>query len=179
MDVFVEQLVRRRITAKDMFLSIIYVVLAIALFFFLVFLMPVMFGEITSLPGAILGLAVIYGAYYIISNMSIEYEYIVTNGEIDVDKVIAKRKRKRLVTANARTFEVFGVYNASEHIDKEYSCRIFACEGEADSSCHYAIFSHTKLGKTLLVFSPDNRTIEALKKFIPVKAIDALNEETL
>ena len=91
MDVFVEQLVRRRITAKDMFLSIIYVVLAIALFFFLVFLMPVMFGEITSLPGAILGLAVIYGAYYIISNMSIEYEYIVTNGEIDVDKVIAKR----------------------------------------------------------------------------------------
>lgn len=40
----------------------------------------------------------LYGGYILITNMSVEYEYIVTNGEMDIDKIIAKRRRKRLIT---------------------------------------------------------------------------------
>lgn len=46
----------------------------------------------------ILACAIIYGTYYLLSGMNIEYEYIFTNGEIDIDKIIAKRKRVHLVT---------------------------------------------------------------------------------
>lgn len=78
----------------------------------------------------------IYGAYWLISGMSIEYEYILTNGEIDVDKIIAQRKRKRLVTVSAKTFEAFGPYKPEEHVNRNYDSRILACESEtSDGQC--------------------------------------------
>ena len=49
----------------------------------------------------------IWAANKFIRLQNIEYEYIVTNGELDVDKIMGRSKRKRLVTADARNFEVF------------------------------------------------------------------------
>ena len=104
MDVFVEHMVKRRPTGKDIFLMSLYALLAVIVFVFGVFFTGPLLGPF-SFVGAFIGVAALFGAYYLISNMNIEYEYIVTNGEIDVDKIMAKRRRKRLLTANARTFE--------------------------------------------------------------------------
>ncbi len=173
-DVFVEYMVKRRMTGKDVAFSIFLVLVAVSLFVFCVFLAPAFLGELSFL-GAIVGVAVVYLAYYLISNMNVEYEFIVTNGEIDVDKIVAKRKRQRLVTTNARIFEAFGNYNPLDHIDKNYTSRIFACESEY-APAKFAVFTHVSLGKTLLVFTPDDRTVDALKKFIPLKAMQAFEE---
>ena len=94
--------------------------------------------------------------------MNIEYEYIVTNGEIDVDKIMAKRRRKRLLTANARTFESFGLFRQQDHAGKDYTSRVYASESMDESTSYYAVFTHAKLGKTLLVFTPDDRVLDAL-----------------
>jgi len=173
-DVFVEYMVKKRMSGKDIALSIFLVIVAISLFVFCVFFMPAILGELAFL-GAIVGVAVLYLAYFVITNMNVEYEYIVTNGEIDIDKIIARRKRQRLVTANARIFEAFGDYNPLDHTDKNYTSRIFACESEY-TPAKYAVFTHVSLGKTLLVFTPDDRTVDALKKFIPLKAMKAFEE---
>lgn len=169
MDVFVEHMVKRRPTGKDIALMILYVVLAAIIFVFGVFFSGALLGPF-SFVGAFVGVAALFGAYYLISNMSIEYEYIVTNGEIDVDKIMAKRRRKRLLTANARTFESFGPYRAEDHAEKEYSSRVYACESMEANTSYYAVFTHAKLGKTLLVFTPDDRVLDALKKYIPRQA---------
>lgn len=173
MDVFVEQMVKRRMTGKDLFLVFACLILAVLIFIFSVFFMPIVLGELAFL-GAIVGVGVIYAAYFLITNMNVEYEYIITNGEIDIDKIIGKRKRKRLVTANIRTFEDFGLYKQEEHSGNNYTNRIFSTESTYSEN-YYAVFTHAKFGKVLLVFTPDERTVEALKKYIPVKI---LNKET-
>ena len=99
--------------------------------------------------------------------MSVEYEYILTNGEIDVDKIIAQRKRKRLVTVSAKTFEAFGPYKMAEHANRNYDNRILACESEDSPGVYYATFRHNTLGHCLLVFNPDDRIIQGVKSFIP------------
>ena len=174
MDVCVEYMVKRRMSGKDIFLAVLLAVAAVCMSVFCIVFMPALLGDLAFL-GAIVGVAVIYVAYYLITNMNVEYEYIVVNGEIDIDKIIAKRKRQRLVTANARVFEAFGDYNPLDHIDREYTSRIFACESEYTPS-KYAVFTHSKLGKTLLVFTPDDRTVDALKKFISPKALQTSEE---
>ena len=64
---------------------------------------------ITKIPFIlIVTCAVLYGAYFLITNQSVEYEYAVTNDEMDVDKIIAKRKRVHLITVSTKTFEAFG-----------------------------------------------------------------------
>ena len=36
-----------------------------------------------------------YGAYLLMSMQNIEYEYILTNSEIDIDKIMSKKARKK------------------------------------------------------------------------------------
>ncbi len=169
MDIFVEHMVKRRPTGKDIALMILYAFLALVVFIFGVFFSGALLGPF-SFVGAFLGVAALFGAYYLISNLSIEYEYIVTNGEIDVDKIMAKRRRKRLLTANARTFESFGLYRQQDHVGKDYTSRVYASESADENTSYYAVFTHVKLGKTLLVFTPDERVLDALKKYIPRQA---------
>ena len=51
-------------------------------------------------------IGVFYYAYKLIKNSSIEYEYILTNNELDIDKIIAKSARKRMLTVNFREIEI-------------------------------------------------------------------------
>jgi len=168
MDVFVEYIVKKKNGAKELALQVLIVVGAIALFLLMMYL-GAMF-TVVSMVTTLLAFGALYGGYLLITNMNVEYEYIVTNGEMDVDKIIARRRRKRLITANARSFEKFGPFRAADHQNEQYQNRIYACSTPDDPGCFYAVFNHAKLGKTLLVFSPNDRVLNAMKTFIPKQA---------
>ena len=51
-------------------------------------------------------LAVGVGYYFLNKQFEIEYEYILTNDELDVDKIIARERRKHLLSVDIRTFEI-------------------------------------------------------------------------
>ncbi len=162
MDVFIEHLVKKRSTTVDTLkkigIVIALLVVILACFFFFALLGPL---------AVLLIFGGCYAAYWLISGMSIEYEYILTNGEIDVDKIIAQRKRKRLVTVSAKTFESFGPYQAAEHLHRNYDSRILACESEDSDGTYYATFHHNILGHCLLVFNPDERIVKGVQSFLP------------
>ena len=122
MDSYCEYIVKKRNGGKELGLRALIIVAAIALFIIFMMLGFVMpnFSMITILLAA----GSLYGGYILITNMSVEYEYIVTNGEMDIDKIIAKRRRKRLITVNARTFERFGPFKESDHAGETYSNRV-------------------------------------------------------
>ncbi len=163
MDVFVEYLVKKRPTGLDIAKKI-GIIAAVALIFLLCF--TIGFYYLGGLAVLIV-FGACYGAYWLISGMSVEYEYILTNGEIDVDKIIAQRKRKRLLTVNAKTFEAFGPYKAAEHAGRNYDNRVLACESEDSDGVYYATFRHNTLGHCLLVFNPDERIIKGVQSFLP------------
>ena len=168
MDVIVEYIVKRKNTGKDLALQILIAVGAVALFVLLLAAMTVF----TSIMPILFALACgsLYGGYYLFTSQNVEYEYIFVNGEMDIDKIIARRKRKRLVTVKARSFESFGIYKAAEHANVQYANRIYACGNMNDSGNFYAVMNHPKLGRTLLVFSPNDRILNALKTYIPRQA---------
>ena len=103
MDVFVEQLVKKPANGKTLALKILIIFGVIIVSAFCLYL--TLLGIILAL---LLIFAAIYGGYYLITGLNAEYEYIITNGEIDIDKIIAQRKRKRLITAKHSKFEAFG-----------------------------------------------------------------------
>ena len=89
---------------------------------------------------------------------------------MDVDKIIARRRRKRMLTVNARKFEAFGNYRAQDHAGKDYASRVYACTSPDDPGNYYAVLTHATLGKTLLVFTPNDRVLEGLRSYIPRQA---------
>ncbi len=168
MDVFVEYMVKKQNTGKDILLKIVYAFLGVAILLVGIVLSPIlgMFGSISIL----IGCAAVYGAYYLITSMNVEYEYIITNGEMDVDKIIARRRRKRLLTANARRFEEFGAYNHQSMGSRNFANRVYACTAPEDPGNYYAVFNHPTLGQTLLVFTPNDKVLENMRSFIPRQA---------
>ena len=91
MDVFVEYLVKKKNGGKELLLQILTVIGAL-----LVFVLMMVLGGIfpvVSMVTTLLAFGALYGGYLLIISMNVEYEYIVTNGEMDVDKIIARRRR--------------------------------------------------------------------------------------
>ncbi|MEG0615013.1 MAG: hypothetical protein RR540_04590 [Oscillospiraceae bacterium] len=162
MDVFIEQLVTKASSVKDTALKLLLgfgsVLISIALFILLGMLLG-MFAVAVLLSAGCL-----YGAFYLISNFDVEYEYIVTNGEIDIDKVVAKRKRKRLLSAKVSSFKDFGRYSSSPDTN---TTTTFAAGSGLIEEEFYADFTHPKYGEVRLIFSPNERVLAAIKPYLP------------
>ena len=118
-------------------------------------------------PFAILGgIAALYGGWYFMNNLNIEFEVIVTNGGMDVDKIIARRDRKRLASVNCANFEEFGKYNPEA--SKAQSCNtvIMACDSEKSDNVYYGIYRHPSKGKTMLVFNANEKVLANMKPYV-------------
>ena len=92
MDTFFEQIVSIRKNALTRLAIIGLWVLAALLTVFL--LMVNLLGALTVF--AVIG--IVYGAYTLTGMTNIEYEYIITNGTMDIDKIINKSSRKRIAS---------------------------------------------------------------------------------
>ncbi len=108
---------------------------------------------------------VIYGAYYLLTGLSVEYEYAVTNGEIDVDKIIARRKRVHLVTADAAKFEAFGPLTDDTPSADERT--LVLCADNTGEGEYYADAETDTYGAVRIVFTPSSSVIEALEAHLP------------
>lgn len=160
MDVFIEQLVSKRRKTTDILLKFGIgfgaVLLALVAFYFLT-----VFG--LGMISIVIAGVLIYIGFYFITAMDVEYEYIVTNGEIDIDKIAAKRKRKRLLSVKVNTFEKFGEFSTAPPTT---GLTVIDASGN-EFAQYYADFRHTKYGNARLIFSPDERTLTAIKPFVP------------
>ncbi|MEG1887379.1 MAG: hypothetical protein RR177_04565, partial [Oscillospiraceae bacterium] len=104
-------------------------------------------------------------AWFLSGKFSIEYEYILTNGEMDIDKITAKRKRKRTLSFKCSDVERMGKYSSGKYIGGNFSKTFVFCN--LDENALFAIMRHDKLGNIMIVISPDDRISEGLAKFLP------------
>ena len=79
-----------------------------------------------------------------------------------------RRSRKRLTSFDAKAIEEMGKYteNAQKLKGKRVDKTIFAAETDDGKDAWYIIAKSRKTGLTLLVFSPDERCIDAIKPFM-------------
>ena len=172
MDIFVEQIVKKKMESKEKIMAVgIAVAAVVVCFFIFLFSQYLMAFTLVLVAGAI------FGAYWLITNMNLEFEYAITNGDITVDKIIARRRRKRVVSIDAKDVEAMGKYRVSEHISKSYDQRMIAARDANGTDAWYITCHHRVHGHVLLVFSPNDRTLEAIKPFLKRQvALDAFGK---
>ena len=120
--------------------------------------------------GILLAAGFAYLGYRIVISRNIEYEYIVTNGDLDIDKIISKRKRKRIFSANCREFDIVSKVKSNSFSQSVQSIknRIDA-SSSIDSPDAYFITLNYKGEKTLVIFEPNERMLNNFKIYIPRK----------
>ena len=160
MDSFVEQLIVKKTEGKDIFKRFALLCGGIFLFLFslVVSYLTYMFFF------ALLGGGALYLSWYMVQSTFVEYEYIITNNEMDIDKISAKRKRKRLITIKINKTEEWGEYSEGKGADAAATVQAHDCSYE---NLWYIVTQHEKYGKVNLLFSPNNSILEAVNKGVP------------
>lgn len=99
MDNFFEYMVKRKKTSKDLAITVLVILAALIVIYLLMYLMmtPV---SMLAFPLQVL---VVYLAYRFITTRNVEFEYCVTNGDLDVDKIINRQKRKRVASVESKS----------------------------------------------------------------------------
>ncbi|MBE6729375.1 MAG: hypothetical protein E7568_03980 [Ruminococcaceae bacterium] len=99
----------------------------------------------------ILSVAAIAGGVWLTRQLNVEYEYIFTNGEIDVDLITNKSARKRLITFKCKDIDRIEKYTKGLPMfeKQQYDKKSIYCN-EKDSDTYCISFKH-RLGKVCLV----------------------------
>ena len=169
MDIFFEKIVARKKDMKDILAIAGLVVAAV------VAIIAVNTIQVVSQLGIgfILAVGFIYLAYRLVTSRNIEYEYIVTNGEIDIDLIESKRKRKRIFSANCKEFELLAKASG-ESFEKDYRdipTRLMTASTLKSPGAWYIIANYKGV-RTLVVFEPDDRMLSCFRAIIPKKVKD-------
>lgn len=164
MDVFVEQLVKKNKTVRDTIIKVILIALIVivpaTLLVLSVYITYLAFLAPLSLP------IMIYIAWYFITGLNLEYEYAVTNGDITIDKIIAKRKRKRMVSIDIKRIEDMGKINNKDFDKRPSEYVYYASQTAYGDDVYGAAFFSEEKGSSVLLFSPNEKVLNAMRPFL-------------
>ena len=160
-DIFVEEMVVCRKTLVNHLLTVLIVilaaVLAVAVWLFVPFI------------SSVLIVLILFGAYLLIKFQYTEYEYSFTNGDLDIDKIQAKRKRTRVLETGHRNIKVMAPYTAEyESETKEYHVtEVIDASSSKNAAGRWFMIVEKSDGKmAFVVIQPSKRLREAMRRYM-------------
>lgn len=169
MDIFHEYIVSKKKEVTDYIITLLIIGAAVVLSFVLM-LLTMAFAQYLSSIGLLLIVGVWWGAVYLIKSRNIEFEYILTNNELDIDKIVARRGRKRMCTINFREIELCASIS-DERFRHEYENagerKVNNYAGDINAGRVYFIDFTKEAERTRVLFQPSERILSAISKLNP------------
>ena len=161
MDIFCEEIIKRKFSAKDAGILLLCLVGAVVILLLPMIFTPLLYFFIFILAG------VGFGLYYLITSIDWEFEYSITNGDFTCDKIIHRRKRKPQFSINLHDTEEIGKYDPQKFTGRkfDYVYRVGRTVGGTDGEWYLA-GHYGQYGRLLGVFSPSDKVLNAIHPFI-------------
>lgn len=158
MDTFFEQIISiKKSPAQIMIVALIWIVALLITFGAVMFL-----GSFSILAG----FGLFYAAIKLSGKFNIEYEYIVTNTSLDIDKITNKSSRVRVLSLELPTVSRLEKFNPHAIANINSKELVIACNLKSDDA--YLLVCDDEKGKSkYLVFAPNNKVRSGMLKFIP------------
>jgi len=169
-DTFIEQMVKRGTKQKDNIRKAFILLGAL-----IVLTIPWLIGfNAVYFVEPVLIMIVGLGVWILWRRSSREYEYIYTEGLIDIDVVYGRSSRKDVFSIDARKATLIAPASdpkAKELAeDKSFDRKVYACEGEVREDT-YVLIGEYKSRKYLVYWEPDERILEGIRHYAPRRAI--------
>ncbi len=169
MDLYTEYLVTRKKTVIDYIIMALIVISALCA---TVFLIPSLFAQTYGMFVFLLVAGVWYLAYYIVMSRHIEYEYCVTEGSMDVDMITGKKKRKKITEISLRNAEIIApttVEYSDQFSDSSILVKVDTSKNDNEVMDFFIVYPGKDGKKTRLIFTPNQKVLDMIKKYNPNK----------
>ena len=159
-DFYTEQLVKKQSGAKEMAIRAGLIVLTV-IAVFIVLMFPL---------GIILPILAVVLDVFMFRRLNVEYEYLFVNGDLDVDKIMSRAKRKRMFSMNVSEMELLAPSDAPELRQYQNAKTLDFSSGTGQAKlCTLVVADHGELKK--VVFEPNETIIEGFFVLAPRKVI--------
>lgn len=160
-DFYTEQLIKKRTDGKDIAMKVLLIVLTV-ISFFVAFLMPFLM----LLPILFIVLDV-----FLFRRMDVEYEYIYINGDLDIDKVMHKERRKHMFSVNVNDMELLAP-EGSFQLQSYRNGRVYDYSSGNPSSPNRFVLVFSRSGERgKVIFEPNSDLVEGFFMMAPRKVV--------
>lgn len=124
-----------------------------------------------SFIGPILIIGILFGVGFLFSRFNREYEYILTNNELDIDVIYNRSRRKRVMTIDMKKIEIMANIKDERHqaeINKGY--KVINVSDNLNNENTYVILTQTPdKGACKVILSPNEAFVNDLFRQAPNK----------
>ena len=115
----------------------------------------------------VLGIA----AYFILPKLDLEFEYVFVNGELDIDKIMAKAKRKRVKSFDLAKMDIMAPVNSHRLEYQNHNTKAKILDFSSGNASHkvFAMFIPDEKELYKVLIEPDAQLIENIQKSCPRK----------
>lgn len=159
-DYYTEQMVEKQQDRKDLLIKAVLVSATIVSV-----LIVMMYPAGLILPVIMVALDV-----FMFQRLKVEYEYLFLNGELDIDKIMNKARRKKLFSANVADMEMLAPADAVE-LRRYQNARTYNFSSGTGQAKLYALIISGKDGIRKVIFEPNDTIVEGFYMLAPRKVI--------
>ena len=163
-DLYTEVLVKKQQTGKDK------VIKGVLIFFTVLFAAAgIMMNPLILLLALVLGIV----DYIFIPKLSVEFEYLYVNGELDIDRIYSQSRRKRAASYELSNMEILAPYQ-SHQLDsykKNQSIKRYNYSSGIEGQGHkpYAVVISKDNAMQMVIFEPDEVMLKDIRNRAPRK----------
>ena len=121
-----------------------------------------------SIWGIILATACLAACYFLSLKNSVEYEYLYVDKELQIDRILAKSKRKRMETLDLKELEILAPLHSHEldsYRNGQYTRADYSSGEEGREKARYMLVINGKQ----IIFEPSEEMVTTVKMFSPRK----------
>lgn len=159
-DFYTEQLIKKQANSKDT-LKKVGLIAVTVVSVLLAFVIPI---------GIILPIVMIIIDVLVIRSLNVEYEYVFVNGDLDIDKIMNKSRRKRMFSIDAEQMELLAPVGAVELMQYKKAKTYDYTSGTGKAPV-YALIASDKGEVKQILFEPNETIIEGFFIKAPRKVI--------
>jgi hypothetical protein len=158
-DVLIEDLFKRNITGKEIGIRALCIFLGT--FAFIIMLMLSFF----LFPIVVL---VFYLLYLLWQTTNLEYEYSYLNGELTIDKIKSKSKRKRLAVYDLKGTEILAPMDNDELRSYLHKVPVKDFSSAYDGDEKMAAVVNGNYGSEVIILKKNTKIIESVRSYRPI-----------
>lgn len=159
-DYYTEQMVKKQTDMKDIVIKAVLVAATIVSFL-IIMMYPI---------GLILPIVMIALDVFMFGRLKVEYEYLFVNGDLDIDKIMNKSKRKKQFSMNVADMELLAPADAVE-LRQYQNARVLDYSSRSGQGKTYALIVSGQGELKKVLFEPNTTIVEGFYMMAPRKVI--------
>ena len=162
-DLYSELLVKKEKTMKDNLIKVGAIGLTALLVLAGLFIHP-----LALLPAIILG---VVSYLFIIPKTDLEYEYLFLNGEMDIDMIMAKSKRKKAGSFRLSETDIVAPMDSHrlDYYKNNQKLKVLDFSSGNEKNKRYGVVTRNEKESCMIIIEPDENMAKAIKNSAPSK----------